>query len=101
MARPRFLLHAATVVFLALCCRVCGIFEVDGGIFVRLDADTPAAHAADEKDLAFTLLRKWGLGDERKFAELAGWYLMRSSCVNVNKPDAYCLERTLYLPWTR
>ncbi|CAL8465544.1 g5080 [Coccomyxa elongata] len=45
--------------------------EGEGGIFVRIEAATPFAAATDEKDIAFVHLRRWGLGSQRQFAELA------------------------------
>lgn len=46
--------------------------EGEGGTFVRIEAETPFAVATDEKDIAFVHLRRWGLGSQRQFAELAG-----------------------------
>lgn len=46
--------------------------EAEGGNFVRIEAQTPEALATEEKDRALTLLRKWGLGSQRRFAEVAG-----------------------------
>ncbi|BDA49926.1 hypothetical protein COCOBI_15-0540 [Coccomyxa sp. Obi] len=45
--------------------------EAEGGTFVRIEAETPFAVATEEKDIAFIHLRRWGLGSQRRFAELA------------------------------
>lgn len=46
--------------------------EAEGGTFVRLEAETPVATATEEKDIAFTHLRRWGLGSQRQFVEVSG-----------------------------
>lgn len=46
--------------------------EGEGGTFVRIEAETPFAIATEEKDIAFVHLRRWGLGSQRQFVELAG-----------------------------
>ena len=38
---------------------------------VRIE-ETPAAYGPDEKETALMILREWGLGSHRLFAELAG-----------------------------
>ncbi len=81
MVRPGLLLLAAATFLLAPLSCSCARNAADGGIFVRLEAHTPAAQAEEEKDIALTLLRSWALGDERRFVELAGKTRLFAACM--------------------
>ena len=68
---PQKLICSALVLFVIHQCSA-RFPEAEGGSFVRIEAETPFAIATEEKDIAFVHLRRWGLGSQRQFAELAG-----------------------------
>ena len=68
---PQKIICSALVLFVIHQCSA-RFPEAEGGSFVRIEAETPFAIATEEKDIAFVHLRRWGLGSQRQFAELAG-----------------------------
>ncbi len=88
--RLQFAILASALLLLCLKNSQARFPEAEGGTFVRIEAETAVASATEEKDIAFNHLRRWGLGSQRQFAEVAGamrlYVELAASCNWLLKP---------------